>query len=163
MNPRAFNESAIQSAHFCEAPAFSLRSRPRKGRKAEGIRFETKAQAYLEGKSEFYLASPWIIFIADGKPHWCQPDGILLDPEAGILTIVEIKYSHCAEAHRQLRQVYAPVLGRIFPPHLWTFRLVELVKWYDPGVAFPEPVALCPDPFKHTGAKIGVHIWRPHG
>lgn len=163
MNPRAFDASTIQSAHFCEAPAFSLRQRKRTGRKAEGIRFETKAQAHLEARNEFYLASPWIIFISDGKPHWCQPDGICIDVAAGIITIVEIKYSHTAEAYRQLRQVYAPVLGRIFPPGLWTFRLVELVKWFDPSVVFPESVVMCPDPFTHRSERIGVHIWRPHG
>jgi hypothetical protein len=40
LNQRAFTEDEIQSAVFCPPPAFSLRERKRKGRKAEGIRFE---------------------------------------------------------------------------------------------------------------------------
>lgn len=161
MNQRSFSEDEIQSAVFCPPPAFAARERHRRGRKAEGIRFERKAQQHLEALDEHYLASPWILFIAGGRPHWCQPDGIHLDVRRGILTIVEIKYSHTAEAHRQLRRVYAPVLARIFPPSLWRIRLVEFVKWYDADVAFPEPTDMCPQPFAHLTDRIGVHIWRP--
>jgi hypothetical protein len=161
LNQRAFIEDEIQSAVFCPPPAFSLRERKRKGRKAEGIRFERKAQAYLETLDDFYLPSPWILFISGGRPHWCQPDGIHFDLVRGVLTIIEIKYAHTAEAHRQLRRVYAPVLARLFPHRLWTYRLVEFVKWYDPATAFPEPVDLCPRPLAHLTDRIGVHIWRP--
>lgn len=161
MNQRAFAPEDIQSVVFCPPPAFSLRDQKKSKRKAEGLRFERRAQAHLESKSEFYLPSPWLLFIAGNRPHWCQPDGIHFDLERGILTIVEIKYSHTAEAHRQLRRVYFPVLVRLFPPSLWRIRLVELVKWYDPAVAFPEAVDLCPDPLRHLTDRIGVHIWRP--
>lgn len=161
MNQRVFHSEDIQSAHFCPPPRFALERAAKRGRKMEGIRYERKVQAHLEAKSEFYLASPWIIFIVDGRPHWCQPDGLHFDLRSGTITIVEVKYSHTAEAHRQLRNVYAPVLARIFPPSLWRLRLVELVKWYDPAVAFPEATDMCPDPFAHSSNRIGVHIWRP--
>lgn len=161
MNQRSFTADEIQSAVFCPPPAFSLREQHRRGRKAEGIRFERKAQAHLESLSDFYLPSPWILFISGGRPHWCQPDGIHFDLDRGTITIVEIKYSHTAEAHRQLRKVYAPVLARLFPPDLWTFRLVEFVKWFDPSVPFPETPCLTPYPFDHRNDQIGVHIWRP--
>jgi hypothetical protein len=38
---------------------------------------------------------------------------------------------------------------------------VEFVKWYDPAIAFPEPVDLCPRPLAHLTDRIGGHIWRP--
>jgi hypothetical protein len=138
-----------------------MKAPAKRGRKVEGIRYERKVQAHLGEQSEYYLASPWIIFIVDGRPHWCQPDGLHFDVNRGVLTVVEVKYSHTAEAHRQLRCVYAPVLARIFPASLWTIRLVEIVKWFDPDVKFPEQITMCPDPLKHASASIGVHIWRP--
>jgi hypothetical protein len=161
MTGRAFTLEEIQSAHFTSEPAFAGNRKAKKGRKAEGIRYEKKAQEHLCALSDYYLPSPWIIFIANGKPHWCQPDGIHFDFNRGVLTIIEVKYSHTAEAQRQLRHVYAPVLRRMFPAALWTIRLVELVKWYDPDIKFPEKTVMCPDPFAHQLHAIGVHIWRP--
>lgn len=161
MNARQFIASEIQSAHFCPRPAFADRPQRRSGRKQDGIRYETKAQAYLESLNANYLASPWILFVVGGRPHWCQPDGIALDVCTGVITIIEIKYSHTAEAARQLRSVYLPVLSRMFAPGPWSYQLVEVVKWFDPSTFFPEPLMLCAKPFAHTGDKIGVHIWRP--
>lgn len=154
-------EGSVQHAAFALPPSFAQRRPPKRGRKAEGLRFEAKAQAYLAGKSLLYLPSPWIRYLVDGKACWCQPDGLHFDLQRGRLTIVEIKYSHTAEAHRQLRGVYAQVIARMFPAHLWAVRLVEVVKWYDPDVRFPEATVSCSDPFKHDSTAIGVHIWRP--
>lgn len=161
MNRRGFLSHEITAARFCPPPQFSLERAKKRGRKMEGLRYERKVHEHLGGRSEFYLASPWIVFIVDGRPHWCQPDGLHFDVARGVLTVIEVKYSHTAEAHRQLRLVYSPVLGQLFPPGLWDIRLVEVVKWYDPSVAFPEEITMCPDPFKHTSHSIGVHIWKP--
>lgn len=154
-------EDAIQSVHFCPPPAWALAHRAKRGRKAEGLRYERKALAYLEAKSEWFLPSPWLIYIIGGRPHWCQPDGLHFDLVRGIITVVEVKYSHTTDAYRQLRQVYRPVLGRLFPAPDWTIRLVEMVKWYDPDIRFPERTEMCPDPLRHDAECIGVHIWRP--
>jgi hypothetical protein len=161
MNARVFLPAEIQSAEFCDPPAFSFRPRLRTGRRAAGMRYESRVQARLCSESEWYLPSPWIVFLSGGKPYWCQPDGLHFAFDSGVITVIEVKNSHTSEAYRQLRCVYAPVLARMFPPRLWTLRLVELVKWYDPDVDFPETTVMCPDPFAHRFDAIGVHIWHP--
>lgn len=158
---RTVKPEQIQSAHFCPPPAWALEQRAKRGRKAEGLRYERKVQAHMEAESEWYLAGPWLIYIIGGRPHWCQPDGLHFDVQAGIITIIEIKYSHTTDAYWQLRHLYSHVLGHIFPDRDWTFRLVEVVKWYDPAVKFPEPTVMCPDPLRHASESIGVHIWKP--
>jgi len=157
---RYFTAAEIQSAHFCPPPSFASRRSPKKGRKAEGLRFEAKAQKALCAESDLYLPGPWIIFIAGGRPFWCQPDGLHFDVQRGVITIIEIKHSHTAEAHRQLRGTYEPVIRCMFPRPSWGVRLVELVHWFDPDIRFPEPIHLCPEPFAHSGPLIGVHVWR---
>ena len=151
----------IQSAHFCRPPAFAQRAGKRIGRKGEGLRYEAKAQAELTLRSEWYLPGPWIIYLVGGQPFWCQPDGLHFDIPRGIVTIVEIKLSHTSDAQRQLRGVYEPVIRRMFPRPSWGVRLIEVTKWFDPDVRFPEPTAMCADPFAHSGPAIGVHILRP--
>lgn len=153
----------ILSAHFSrKPPAFAQRPARRTGRKAEGLRFEAKAQEMLRAKSDLYLPSPWIVYLTEGgRPNWCQPDGLNLDYRTGIVTIIEVKYSHTADSHRQLRGIYEPVVRHMFSRPWWGVRLVELVKWFDPDVRYPEPFDMCPDPFAHSGTRIGVHIWRP--
>lgn len=152
----------IQSATFTRhVPAFA-RARPRsKGRKAEGLRYERKVQHVLEARSEWYLPSPWILYVVGGRPHWCQPDGIHFDVSAGLITIVEIKLSHTPDAHRQLRGVYEPCIRRMFPRPAWGVRLVEVVRWFDPDVKFPEPTTMTADPFAVPAPGIHVCILRP--
>lgn len=152
----------IQSAHFCRAvPSFALRNGNRKGRKGEGLRYERKVQDVLTASSEWYLPSPWIIYVVAGRPYWCQPDGIYFDVASGRIVICEIKLSHTPDAHRQLRGVYWPCLQRMFPQPAWRVHLVEICKWYDPDVKFPEHTLMCKDPFDHNNSVIGVHILRP--
>lgn len=161
MTNRRYLLDDIQSAHFCPPPAFALKGGNRKGRKGEGLRYEAKVQEYLCERSELYLPSPWLIYIVGGRPQWCQPDGIELNYKRGVVTIVEVKLTHTADAARQLRGVYEPVLRRMFSRPNWGVRLIEVTRWVDPDVRFPETTALCADPFKYEGTNIGVHIWRP--
>lgn len=107
-----------------------------------------------------YLPSPWLRFFADGKWRWCQPDGVLFVPGAGRIVIVEIKYQHTPDAWWQVRHLYQPVLEHIFPPSLWEYEVCEVVKWFDPHVAFPERVVLANEvDMLHKDFK--VHIWKP--
>lgn len=153
----------ILGAYFArKPPAFALKYQRRTGRKAEGLRFEKKAQEMLCGLSDLYLPSPWIVYLTEGgRPNWCQPDGLDLNYRTGLITIVEIKYSHTRDSHAQLRGVYEPVVRRLFPRPAWGVRVVELVKWFDPDVKYPEPIEMIPNPLQHTSQKVGVHIWRP--
>lgn len=152
----------VLSANFSNPPA--IRRKRYTGRRLEGIRYERKVQDYLSTfYGENYLASPWLRFFPAGdgaRWRWCQPDGILLDPRRGKITIVEVKYQHTSDAWYQVKELYLPVLQVMFPSPLWTFDFCEVVKWYDPDTAFPEKVVLAQEvSMRHPSFK--VHIWRP--
>lgn len=106
---------------------------------------------------EAYLPSPWIRFTDATGAHWCQPDGILLFNTR--LVLVEFKYQHTVDAWQQLRLLYEPVVEALHPGK--EISVLEIVKWFDPLVAFPEPVRLVPDVKEHKGREFGVHIWKP--
>lgn len=161
MTNRRYSLEDIQSAHFCPPPSFATGTRARKGRKGEGLRYEAKVQQYLCELSDLYLPSPWIIYIVEGRPQWCQPDGLHLDYKRGVVSIIEVKLTHTADAAKQLRGVYEPVVRRIFPRPAWGVRLIEVTRWFDPDIKFPEATSMAADPFAHSGSNIGVHIWRP--
>lgn len=151
----------IQSAHFClKPPSFAGRQSAKRGAKADGLRYERKVQD-LYGARPYYLPSPWILYVVAGQPYWCQPDGLHFDILRGIITICEIKLKHTPDSQRQLRGVYEPVIRRMFPRPAWGVALVEVCKWYDPDIRYPEAHVMCEDPFAHSGTKIGVHICRP--
>lgn len=154
-----YEPEEIESAAFCAPPAF-IRSPRRSGRRAEGLRYEKKAQEMLCTRTDLYLPGPWIKYFAAGKACWCQPDGLHFDFLRGVITVVEIKLTHTAEAVK-LSDLYQPVVQKLFPPHLWRVRLVEITRWYDPDVKFPGALCLCGDPFRHDLAAIGVFTWRP--
>lgn len=111
-----------------------------------------------------YVPSPWLNFLGSRGVHWCQPDGLLFDIQRGVIAIVEIKYQHTTDAWWQLRRLYEPVLSALFPPSLWRFTVVEIVKWYDPQVPWPEPIRMLPqvsEGFALSPRQTGVHIWKP--
>ncbi len=149
----------VLAANFCTPPA--LRKKRYTGRRLQGVQYEKKVHAYLEGfYGERYIPNPWIRFFTEGKWRWCQPDALLLDPRAGRITIVEVKYQHTSDAWWQVRRLYQPVLEVMFPAHLWAFDACEVVKWYDPATLFPEKTVLAQEVgMKHSAFK--VHIWRP--
>lgn len=131
----------------------------------QGIRYERKVQEHLSNcYGDLYHPSPWFYFETEGRRRWCQPDGLLLDPWAGRITICEVKYQHTSDAWWQLQRLYLPVISAAFPPGLWSVACLEIVKWYDPATVFPEPVALVARPDQCPPApRLGVHIWRGPG
>lgn len=152
-------------AEFSSTKPTFLREKARvRGRRGQGIKYERLAQQYLQelyGAS--YFASPWIRYreYENEILRWCQPDGLIIEPELGIITLVEIKYSHTYEAYRQLYRCYSPVIQKLFPPELWTFRYVEVVKWYDQQLKLPVETQLCKLPHYASEDSLGVHIWSP--
>lgn len=125
------------------------------------MRYEKKVQEFLgQLYGDRYLANPWLKFFSDGRWRWCQPDGLLLDPRKGRITIVEVKYQHTPDAWWQVRQLYQPVLEAMFPAKLWAFDACEVVRWYEPWTVFPERVVLAQEvDMQHLAFK--VHIWKP--
>ena len=158
--PQGFKPAGrVLAASFTVSP--HVRRKHYTGRRLEGIRYERKVHGYLEtvfpGK---YVQSPWLKFFpAGGCWRWCQPDGLVIDPRRGRITIVEVKYQHTAAAWWQVKQLYLPVLSLIFPPQLWEYDFCEVVKWYDPATVFPEPVVLAHE-VDMVHPKFKVHIWK---
>lgn len=102
------------------------------------------------------MASPWFHFLADGKERWCQVDGFVeLDAE---VLVFEIKLSHTANAWWQLQHLYIPVLRKFLGTGK-VFRPVELCKWFDPGVGFPEPFRVAEDLYRLPPHPFLVHVW----
>lgn len=145
------------AAYSLTPPPFLRKTKPR-GRKRQGVKYEAAGQALLADRfGGAYLPSPWIRFTDSGGQHWCQPDGLLDTPHG--LIIVEFKYQHTLDAWQQLRLLYEPVVAALHPGR--PIAVLEIVKWYDCAVAFPEPVRLVADISKHQGRDFGVHIWKP--
>lgn len=147
----------ISATYSPTPPPFLRASKPR-GRKRQGVKYEASGQAHLtERFGSAYLPSPWIRFTDDNGSHWCQPDGLLSISDW--LVIVEFKYQHTSDAWTQLRLLYEPVV-KVLHPGL-PVGVLEIVKWYDCALAFPEPVKLVKDVAAHLSQEFGVHIWKP--
>lgn len=161
--PRGFKPAReVSWAHLRPGPPSFIKRKKPTGRKALGLRYERKVLDCLEVHVERpLLRSPWIEFgeRGSGRSRWCQPDGVLLDPWAGRLVVVEIKYQHTAAAWWQLTALYAPVLQALLPG--WSLCLVEICKWYDPAISFPVKPLMLPDPWEGREDVFGVHILNP--
>ena len=147
-----------------DEPPFIKRSR-RRGRKAEGQRYEAKVQRYLvDAYPHFYLPAPWLRYDSAGTQRrlWCQPDGLLLNTRDGLITIVEVKLQHTPSAWWQVRHLYEPVVAACFG-NVWRIAAVEVVRWFDPDVPFPETYCRAPDPMAVEAGRFGVHIWQGRG
>jgi len=44
---------------------------------------------------------------------------------------------------------------------LWEYRLIEMVRWYDPQLPFPGEHKLRPSLEAAGEDEVAVHIWRP--
>lgn len=130
-----------------------------RGRRADGIKYEKRVQEWLRRtRSNTYVASPWFHFSSIAfQDRWCQPDGLDLDVNRGVATVVEIKLQHTAKAWWQLRSLYEPVVTEWLGKN-WSVAILEVCKWFDPDVAFPERVRFT----SNCSAAVGpfnVQIW----
>ena len=161
---RFFEPDTVEVAEFSDTPPSFLGEAPRRGRRYQGIKYERRAQLFLaESLGPEYIPSPWLRFRlrGDSTLHWCQPDGIFFDVRAGQITIVEIKYQHCADAWFQLNRLYLPVLQKMFPRSMWDFATIEVVKWYDCATEVPQPPRLRESVRAARPGEFGVFIWKP--
>lgn len=159
--PKGFRpaEGVLWAREDGHPPAFLTRERRYTGRRGQGVRYERKVHDYLAEKAgDIYRRGPWFCFGGEEYTRWCQPDGLILDEAAGLLTIVEVKYQHTADAWWQLRELYLPVVSLAYGPD-WRIAMLEVVRWYDPHTSFPETPLLTPDPLSPPHGRIGVHIW----
>lgn len=150
--------------HSPTFPPFLNGKKKSRGRRRAGEIYEAKTQKVLaEEFGGFYVPSPWFQFKSSGheRVRWCQPDGLLFDPLGGRITIVEVKLQHTAAAWWQVKLLYHPVLAHFFPPSLWDYAFVEVVKWFDRDTLFPERVQLLPHIALAEVNRFGVHILKP--
>lgn len=148
-------------------PSF-VRAHRARGRKGMGLRYEKRVHDHFAQQfGPLYLPSMWFAYRRLSSPkiiNYAQPDGILLDFNAGLVTILEVKYNHTAEAYFQLYDKYLPLLDKWLHEKdkgLWKFAVCEVVYWFDKFVEFPCRVALRDDVTKVRPGEFGVHIWRP--
>lgn len=100
------------SAAPCERPACIPKSRPR-GRKGAGLKYERDlARAIPAGRH-----GQWFAFVDKKGPGYCQPD-ILLDTGLGI-AVLEAKYTWTIQGHRQIAQLYKPVVQSVYPKRVF--------------------------------------------
>jgi len=159
---RIHNVRSVEILHG--VPPF-VKKRRRRGRKGVGLRYEAKVQRhFLDVFGYEYVPGPWFKYTVADRPkviNYAQPDGLLIQPRKGKVTIVEIKYNHCAESYFQLVDKYLPLVEKLFGTEDWEFPLVEVVKWYDRDTSYPSSVRLRSAIDECTPSEIGVHICRP--
>jgi hypothetical protein len=146
-------------AHFCEPPSFSQASRGGTPSQKAGRSYERWVQRTLCNKRFDYLPSPWIKYYTGDQLRFCQPDGLLIDPFNGLITVVEIKLSHTEKAWYQIRKLYQPILKKIFPERMWDFRAVEICNTFNPDVTIPEEIEYSSEIFTPPSARFGVVVW----
>jgi hypothetical protein len=161
----AIARSQIKWAGFAIAPPpfATPRRRLPTGRKGDGLRYEKAInQCLTKEYGERYIVGPWVEYamVGDSQIHFAQPDGLLINVDSGLITIVEMKYQHTVDAYRQTEK-YRALLECIFPPALWRFAVCEVVKWYDCAVAFPVAVRLCNAVSEAVPGEFNVCILRP--
>lgn len=163
--PKRFRPAGVvEWVEFSPVPPPFVKKQRRTGRRAEGVRYERKIHEVFEQRlGAGYIVNPWFRFLEVGveKPRWCQPDALLFDFTAGKITIVECKLQHTSDAWWQLRWLYLPVISKAFPGDLWKFSIIEVVKWYDPAVIFPERVKMRANVLDAQPGEFGVHICKP--
>ena len=111
--------SQIRDAEACERPKGLPKSRAR-GVKARGIKYERDLAAAIPSARH----GQWFRFEDGNGPGCCQTD-LLLETQWG-LAILEAKLTWTWEGHRQLDQLYIPVLRQAYssawagkPPHIF--------------------------------------------
>lgn len=134
------------------------------GARAQGMRYEKKALDKIEvlsaARGAYCLRSPWIEFQDDSGKRWCQPDCLVMNQADSTGVIIEVKYRHTSDAWFQLWHLYMPVMQKLFPQCRWG--CVEMVKWYDPAVSFPEQPRMTTSPLVVPDiSRTAVHIWNP--
>lgn len=154
----------VQSVEIMEGIPPFVKKRRRRGRMGVGLRYEAKVQKHLLDIYGYeYVPGPWFKYTVKERPrviNYAQPDGLLIQPLRGRVTIVEIKYNHCVESYFQLVDKYLPLVKALFGKD-WEFPLITVVKWYDRDTGYPADIRLCKDIEQCDTREIGVHICRP--
>lgn len=154
----------VSDIRFLDSPPGFIRYPTRKsGRKWRGILYEREASAHLaEQFGDAYIPGPWIQFTdgPTGERRYCQPDGLVVEPRRGRVTVIEFKYYHTDLAYWQLFHLYIPVIQAAFPAELWQFAGVEVCARFDCAITCPEKPVLRKNILDAYPMQFNVHIWR---
>ena len=126
-----------------------------------GLTYEKKALAELQQALPLFLSHLPFSFMAEYGRERCIPDGVAISSrDRSLLTIIEVKHSHSADAWFQLKHLYLPVLRAAFPRH--RIQLLEVCKSYDPAVHVPDRQQFVTDVRQYVeegGLQFGVYPW----
>ena len=127
------------------------------GVRRQGQIYEGKVHQEFSRRYPGYLASPWIQFRDEERDKWCQPDGLLVDPNKGLIVIVEIKLRHTNQACQSLFGLYRPVVLSMFWD-LYRVEVLEVCQWYDPATVCDQVPRLSKWPNNPHQDSFNVHI-----
>ena len=123
----------------CFAPQLPQQSVARRGAKRLGILYEQRCQADLISLfGDEYVASPFLRYVTRGgaaRHFSCIPDGLHIDWDSEVVTILEMKLKYTTEADWQTQALYKPIVERLFPD--FRIRALVLCKYSDPATYSP--------------------------
>jgi hypothetical protein len=152
--PRALSSASCMWLEWNYAARFP---QPRKGRKAQGLRYERRVNEYLFNQFELFVPNLPFRYCDSSGAHVCIPDGILFRPQEVI--IFEVKLTHTLKAYWELTKTYRPVVQRALGRRV---RVCEITQSYDPRTPFPTGgVHRTVQSFLESSDKEGVVLWRP--
>jgi hypothetical protein len=156
--PRNFPKGEIRHARLqLETPGF-VRTTAVTGARRRGQLYEERVHREFSQRYAGYLQSPWFHFYDEQGAKWCQPDGLVINPHKGLITIVEAKLRHTNDACCSLFGLYLPVVRSLFGG-FYEFECVEVCHWYDPAVLCDRVPTLCAYPDNPRRGQFNVHIY----
>lgn len=126
-----------------------------------GLRYEAKALKHLDQVLPLFLSHLPFCFLAEYGAERCIPDGVAISSrDRSLLTLIEIKHRHSADAWFQLKYLYWPVVRAAFPRH--RIQLLEVCGSYDPAVNVPDRQTYVDDLLSYVekgGEQFAVYPW----
>jgi len=169
--PRGFRPAHLVTiAEFVDAPAFTIGARPNRESARRGLAYERRAHRHFLGlfppaaSLPFYVCARWIRFLTSDprqqRYRYAQPDGLLIDFDRRLITIIEMKLTHTAHAWWGLRNLYEPLIRKLFGAP-WKVAVCEVCRYYDPSLDFPEPFTFVRSPAALAANEFGVMLLTP--
>lgn len=162
--PRRFRsaEGVVEARREPSGPFATPSLRGKSEAQKLGIRYERKVLKELSVEyGARFAPSQWFSYRVSGDTsrRWCQVDGFLASsPNEDSLTLFEVKSRFTSDAWYQLRQLYAPVVGCVYPTA--SLRLVVICRSFDPWTPFPEAYSVLESLEKIPSNVMGVFPWR---
>ncbi len=110
------------------------------------MKYEDRVRKELvERFHTYFLPSTWWKYGKVGDPervYYAQIDGLVINDRKRLVTIIEVKHSHTADAYFQLENLYVPLMAKWLERSNYGIATCEVVKWYDPATRCPRPPVL---------------------